>query len=176
MPRRTLTAVAAVIVLAAGACGASFSDKAEDARQQAETNVDDLADALGYPELDRRSRRASNESSGGFGEGQESAGPFFGRVHLEVQGPARGDDPANLSEITAAIKDAGYRFIADGCLLNDIVAIVANPQNEAILVTVNASSGRVTLLAQTNYDHQQLPAEQIEFQPEEPGCWTAALN
>ncbi len=176
IPRQILAAVCAVIMLVAGACGASFDDEAEDARQQAETNVDDLADALGYEELDRRSRPASNQSSGGFGEGQESAGPSFGRVHLEVQGPARGDDPANLAEVAAAIEAGGYKFVADGCGLNDVSAVVTNGDDEAILVSVRRSDGLITLLAQTSFDHQQLQAEEIDFQPEEPGCWTAALE
>ncbi|MCP4100482.1 MAG: hypothetical protein GY750_03495 [Lentisphaerae bacterium] len=178
IPRQILAAVCAVIMLVAGACGASFVDEAEDARQQAETNVDDLADALGYEELYRYTRSAGNPDSWGFGEGQEGSGigSSFGRSTVELQGPARGDDPANLAEVAAAIEAGGYKFVADGCGLNDVSAVVTNGDDEAILVSVNAYSGRITLLAQTSFDHQQLQAEEVDFQPEEPGCWTSALN
>ncbi|MCP4080942.1 MAG: hypothetical protein GY743_11915, partial [Planctomycetaceae bacterium] len=140
-----------MIMLVAGACGASFVDEADDARQQAETNVDDLADALGYEELDRFARSADNPNPGpAFGEGQERGKPFIGRVEVEIQGPARGDDPANLAEVAAAIEAGGYKFVADGCGLNDVSAVVTNGDDEAILVSVRRSDGLITLLAQTS--------------------------
>ncbi|MCP4100483.1 MAG: hypothetical protein GY750_03500, partial [Lentisphaerae bacterium] len=70
----------------------------------------------------------------------------------------------------------GYKFVADGCGLNDVSAVVTNGDDEAILVSVRRSDGLITLLAQTSFDHQQLQAEEVDFQPEEPGCWTAALE